>query len=482
MKKPVSPLQFFGHLVWLDRRPLLDVLEPYRQRILTEFLYTFDAGGNPQYNFGLWGRAKKNWKTTDLVLSALYCLLVLESPQGNDCFLLANDGDQAADDLTLAKKLIAANKILSNEVTVKQRVIERNDGKGRLEILPYNDAIGAHGKTYLFVGYDEIHGYRKWDIFEALAPDPSRRDARQLCATYDSIYNTAGAPLFDLKLMAKRGEDPRMYVSWYSGDWCTDPDYADKEPEQRANPSMDSWNNPEYLDQQRRRLPTHKFRRLHLNLPGMPDGTFFDATKVLDCVVEGRKLLKPNFEFFQYSAFVDMSGGSSDDATLAIAHFDHLRERAVLDVVISQTGRPPFNPRHAIKKFAALLKEYGCHTVVGDRYAGETFRQDFQEHGVSYSTSELNRSQLYEALEPKVNAGEVELLDIPKMTEQLLGLVVRSNKIDHMLGEHDDWINSAAGALHLAHKPHGIDVDAAAVLGTLEVLSDSSAYPADDWY
>ena len=42
------------------------------------------------------------------------------------------------------------------------------DAKGTLKILPAQDAIGAHGKTYLFVGFDEIHGYRNWDIFEAL--------------------------------------------------------------------------------------------------------------------------------------------------------------------------------------------------------------------------------------------------------------------------------------------------------------------------
>jgi len=59
-----------------------------------------------------------------------------------------------------------------------------------------------------------------------------------------------------------------MLFSWYSGVDCTDPKFADLEPELRANPSIASL--PEgraYLDQQRRRA-THKFRRLHLNLPG----------------------------------------------------------------------------------------------------------------------------------------------------------------------------------------------------------------------
>ena len=457
---------------------MLETLEPYRLNNITEFLTAEDDDGNPQYNFGLWGRGKKNYKTTDLVLVTLYCLLIIESPQGNDCFLLANDADQAADDLTLAKKLIGVNPILEQEVLVKNRIIERRDGNGKLEILPYNDAIGAHGKTYLFVGYDEIHGYRNWDIFEALAPDPTRLDARQLCVTYDSIYNTQGAPLFDLKQMAKKGTDPRMHVSWYSGDWCTNPALQNAEPLVKANPSMQSWNNPEYLEQQRRRLPTHKFRRLHLNLPGMPDGTVFDAERVEDCIAEGRKVLKPRTNLFTYRAAVDMSGGSTDDATFAIAHYDKTKGKTVLDIVISQTGKPPFNPRHAVQKFAALAKQYNCFTVTGDRYAGETFRQDFAEHGIGYQPASLNRSQFYEALEPKINAGEIELLDIPKPTEQLLGLVMRGNKIDHMPGEHDDWINSAAIALQMAAKINSI---AAISVGQLECLSDPFAYSAD-WY
>jgi hypothetical protein len=53
-----------------------------------------------------------------------------------------------------------------------------------------------------------------------------------------------------------------------------------------------------------------------------------------------------------------MSRGSSDEAVLAISHHDAVRKVAVLDLIISQTGKPPFNPRHAIKKFAGVLKDW----------------------------------------------------------------------------------------------------------------------------
>jgi hypothetical protein len=182
----------------------------------------------------------------------------------------------------------------------------------------------------------------------------------------------------------------------------------------------------------------------------MPDGAFLDAASVMDAVVEGRKVLRP-VEGTEYVGFVDMSGGSSDDAALAVAHFDAARSRAVLDLIATQTGKPPFNPRDAVRKFAGILKEYGISTVVGDRYAGETFVQDFFEHGVSYRVASSTKSQLYEALEPRINAGEVELLDIPRVIEQLLGLVARGTKIDHLPSDHDDLANAMAGAVNLCN-------------------------------
>jgi hypothetical protein len=449
-----SPAEFFSHLKWIDGRPLLDTIEPYRLRILTSVLFTFEASDRRsgrwrrRYNLALCGRAKKNWKTTDLVLAALYSLLAWPSDRGNDGYIFANDEGQAADDLALAKKLISANAILDQEVTVNAKAIERNDGKGALRILPAKDVAGSHGKTFLFVGFDEIHAYRNHDLFEAMALDPSRPDALMWITSYAGIRHALGIPLFDLMLAGKRGDDPRMFFSWYGGDFTTDPALADAEPERRANPSMASWGYSGYLDQQRKRLPTHKFRRLHLNLPGAPDGAAFDGDKVMAAIVSGRKHL-PRQGGVTYTAFVDMSGGSSDDAVLGISHFDDVREIMVLDCLVSQTGAPPFNPRSAVKKFAGVLAEYGVSRCTGDAYAGMTFRADFVEQGISYDVSNYSKSELYDAFEPKLNAGEVELLDDAKLQEQLLTLVIRGSKIDHLSGDHDDYANAAVGSLVL---------------------------------
>lgn len=456
-QRHVLCLSFFGALRWLDGSPLLGNIEPYRRRLFTEALDAHDATGRPRYNLVLCGRAKKNWKSADLVLAALFALLANDSPGGNQGYLLANDEGQAADDLALAKKLIAVNPLLAEALSVKQKTIERRDGQGFLMILPAQDVVGTHGKTYRFCGFDEIHGYRTWDILEAMQLDPTRLDAQMWITSYASLFHRPGVPLFDLMATGRAGTDPRMVFSWYAADYTTDPDFAQADPEARANPSRGSWADAGYLAQQQRRLPAHKYRRLHLNLPGLPEGSAFAVEAVMDAVARGVRQRRPEADT-GYLAFVDMSGGSNDDATLGIAHLD-ADGRALLDLVVNQGPPPPFDPRGAVERFVRLLAEYRVGTVVGDRYAGLTFAREFERHGVGYLAAEMTTTQLYEALEPALNGRQVILLDAPEVEQQLLGLVWRGGKIDHPGGEHDDWANAAAGALLLALQSGAAPVD-----------------------
>ena len=288
--RALTSLEFFSRLKWLDGRNLLDTIEEYRRHLFTKALDTFRADGAPVYNVVLAGRGKKNWKSADEVFAALYCVIVRRSPQGGRGLILANDEGQAGDDLELAKKLVEYNPELRSEFDVLAKELRLKDGSGGIRILPAGDAAGLHGKTYAFLGFDEIHAYRDWSIMEASQPDPTRPDALMWVTSYDTIYNTPGVPLCDLKTIGFAGTDPRMLFSWYSGDKCTDPDFAELEPELRANPSIGSWSEGRaYLAQQRCRLPTHKFRRLHLNLPGAPEGAFLDQGKVLAAIVPGRR-------------------------------------------------------------------------------------------------------------------------------------------------------------------------------------------------
>jgi hypothetical protein len=178
----------------------------------------------------------------------------------------------------------------------------------------------------------------------------------------------------------------------------------------------------------------------------------FVAREVVDAAVaQGRHELPP-VQGVGYRAFVDPSGGSADSMTLAVAHRDRTSGNVVLDAV--RERKPPFSPEAVVDEFCALLLQYGLRTVTGDRYAGEWPRERFHVHGVTYEPSEPPKSDIYRDVLPLLNAGRVELLDLPRLASQLCGLERRTarggrDSIDHAPGGHDDLANAACGALRL---------------------------------
>jgi hypothetical protein len=446
-KRRVGIVDFLALVHWLDGSPILPRVEPYRRQILTDVLDSQQPDGAVRFNLALLGRAKKNAKSLDLVLAALFACLANDSPQGNDCFVVATDEGQARDDLTLAKRLVAASPHLAARLHVREKSLVRRDGRGHVTILPGQDVAGSHGKTYRFTGLDEIHTQRDWALLEAMQLDPHRPDAQLWITSYASIHHRLGIPLYDLLAQGKRGDDPRMYFSWYGADFSTDPAAAALDPEARANPSLASFA-PGYLQQQQRRLPSHVYRRLHLNLPGLPAGAAFTAEAVADAITRGIRVRPPQ-DGVAYVGFVDPSGGSNDAMTLGIAHLDG-DGRAVVDGVWNQGAATPFNPRTCVGRFAGILKSYRVAGVFGDRYAGLTFVEDFRGYGLAYEPSAASASDLYAAFEPKLNAGLVALPDDAAVEQELLGLIWKANKITHPANEHDDHANAAVGACLVA--------------------------------
>jgi hypothetical protein len=114
-----------------------------------------------------------------------------------------------------------------------------------------------------------------------------------------------------------------------------------------------------------------------------------------------------------------------------------------------------------------------------------TFAEAFRERGIEYIKCPRDKTELYELLEPALNACEVEALDIPLLQEQLLTLVVKGAKIDHESGNHDDWANALAGLVFVGRNrfteqaamcsPVMISGPARAVPGGLPIVGQCAA-------
>ena len=174
----------------------------------------------------------------------------------------------------------------------------------------------------------------------------------------------------------------------------------------------------------------------------------FIARDVLEACVARGVTVRPPIENVNYFAFADPSGGSSDSMTLAIAHREG--ERTVLDCVVER--KAPFSPDSVVSEFAATLKAYRIAMVMGDRYAGEWPRERFSANEIRYEPAEKNKSEIYLAFLPMLNSGRVDLLDLPRMISQFLGLERRTSRagrdtVDHSPGAHDDVANAVAGVI-----------------------------------
>ena len=162
-----------------------------------------------------------------------------------------------------------------------------------------------------------------------------------------------------------------------------------------------------------------------------------------------------------YFAFIDSSGGRGDAMTLGISHQEK-DGRNILDLA---RGVPaPFDPATVVKEFASILKSYRLNEATGDAYSGAWCADAFKAEGITYKTSPLNKSAIYLETLPLFTQGLVELPDLRQLLVQLASLERRTarggkDSVDHPSGKgsHDDYANSACGALHLASQGSSTD-------------------------
>lgn len=317
------------------------------------------------------------------------------------------------------------------------------------------------GPTYLAVVADE-------SAFFFLADEgSSNSDAEILDAVRPGLATTSGLLTIISSPYAKRGELYGLYRRHYGP--AGDPLVLVAQGESRLfNPTLPQ----SIVDRALERDPQSAAAEFLAQFRDDIE-SFASREQVMACVEPGVRE-RPPVPGTKYLSFTDPAGGSGGDAMVtAIGHL----EQRVLVVDAIREIRSPFNPDSATEEIAQLLKSYKITTTTGDRYSAQWVVAAFQKHGIKYRHTELNRSQLYLELLPRLNAKTIRLLDHPRSLNQICLLERRTSRagrdtIDHPVGAHDDCANAIAGLCGLVIKRGSYDETLAWVGG------DGST---DDW-
>jgi hypothetical protein len=176
----------------------------------------------------------------------------------------------------------------------------------------------------------------------------------------------------------------------------------------------------------------------------------FVSSEIVDAATIKKQVLSP-IEGVAYTGFIDISGGSKDSHTCAVA----FKDSEGCCVLAATRELKSENTESVVAEFAAMLKSYGVTTVWGDRYGAFWVVDAFGRHGITLKHSPHSRSELYLNLLPMLSAGQAKLLDIKRLRSQLLALERRTIRgtgreiVDHpsKAGAADDLSNCVAGAL-----------------------------------
>lgn len=297
----------------------------------------------------------------------------------------------------------------------------------------------TRGYTFAAVLADEVAFWR--------SDDSANPDSEILAAVRPGLASIPGAMLLCASSpYAKRGELYKAFKKWWGKDGAP---LVWKAPTRDMNPTIRQSVIEDALAEDAAAASAEYLAEFRNDIE-----QFVSLEVVEKCVATGITE-RPRDSRFAYEAFTDPSGGSNDAFTLAIAHSED--GRAVIDV--ARERKPPFSPEAVVAEYAALLKAYGIRSVRGDRYAGEFPRELFRKCGIEYRISDKARSEIYLTFLPMLNSRSVELLDVPHLVPQIVGLerrVARSGResIDHAPNGHDDLANSVAGvATMLVNRP-----------------------------
>jgi hypothetical protein len=352
-------------------------------------------------------------------------------------FCLARDRDQSRIALSYVKSYFEEIPELAEMVTRETRDgLELRNGADI--IVATNDFRGVRGRSVLIAVLDEVAFFKDEtssspdvELYAAVKPGMLTLADRAMLIGISTPHKKSG--LLWTKFHDCFGRDDRDVLVIKATSLQLNPTLPVEtiEAEIAANPDL---NRAEYLCEWR------------------TDISSFVSHDIVDAaIMKGRQVLSPIGK--TYTGFIDVSGGVHDAHALGIAFKDKETGAAVLACAREIESA---DTEAVVGEFAAILKSYKLSSAYADRYGAQWVADAFRRHGIELVKSPHDRSAIYLNVLPALNAGQIKLLDLPRIRSQLLALERRTIRgsgrdvIDHPTAGSDDLINCVCGALVMA--------------------------------
>jgi hypothetical protein len=351
--------------------------------------------------------------------------------------MIATDRRQARQLVNYVKGLIDDSPVIAAEVSDQTRETITFAHRVQLEVHT-GSFRSTRGYSYAAVILDELAYMR--DEFSATP------DIELVRAVRPGLANLGGLLLGLSSPHTRRGHLYAMYQQHYGKP-------SDVLVIQAGGPVLNPTINAAVIERARAEDPTAA--RSEWDAQFREDISQWLADELIEAAREGRTGGSKRAPV----AFVDMSGGRHDASALAIAHAEgepseRAPPRLVLDVL--EHVKAPHEPSVVVERFCGILKNYRISKVVGDRYGAEWVSSAFKDRGISYESSELDKSSIYmEVLAPFAER-RITLIDDRRLITELRMLERKprtggkADMVDHAPNMHDDAANAACGALWLA--------------------------------
>lgn len=424
-----------------DGRPI--VLQEFQKKILREIFQTKDTNGHRQYNLALMGIPKKNGKSTLASGVALY-MLFCDVPSA-EVYSVAGDKDQAKIIFSMTKKAIERNPILLASVKIYRDEIIVPSTNSLYKVLSA-DAPTLHGLNGSAIIFDEIWNQPNRDLYDALTQSPVRKEPLTFIVTYAG--NDQTSLLYELYQAGVQKKDPHMYFFW-------------------SEENLSNWITPQYLESQKKRLPTHVYQRLHENKWSQGENAFLTREEIQQCI---DPVLKPQLggnENLRYYLAVDL-GLVRDRTVLTICHKDPNDNLVYLDYIKTYRGTKN-NPvlisdvekdiLWANENFTIIRNIFDPWQMKGtaERLKGRIKIEEFTF--TSNSIQKLSQNLFY-----LFHNGLVRIFQHKDLEEELLNLNAEEKsygwRIDHKSGKYSDHVislgMSALGATQGGNSSTGI--------------------------